>query len=197
MFTGLVESVGIVAEIHDKGESMALTVQSAELAESLEPGDSIAVDGICLTVTGREADRFSVDAVTTTVQRTTIAGYSVGREVNLERALRAGDPMGGHIVQGHVDGPGKVVSFIEAPGERQLRIELPEQVLKYTVPRGSITVDGVSLTVAELTGNVAQMAIIPYTLERTNLGRLTASVQVNLEADLIGKYVAAMVAPYS
>ena len=139
---------------------------------------------------------FGVDAVSTNESRTTISGFEVGRRVNLERPLRAGTPMGGHIVQGHIDGVGTVVEFEPMPGETQLRIELPEDVLRYTVPRGSLTVDGVSLTVAELAGNVAQLAIIPYTLGRTNLSRLTASTRVNLEADLIGKYVAAMMVPH-
>lgn len=197
MFTGLVEVVGEVVDIREREESMSLRVRSKELARSLSPGDSIAVDGICLTVTEQDADWFGVDAVTTTVQRTTIADFEVGRRVNLEGALRAGSPLGGHIVQGHVDGTGTVVDMVPEAGETQLTIELPEEVLRYTVPRGSLTVDGVSLTVAELTGNVARLAIIPYTLERTNLSRLTASMQVNLEADLIGKYVAAMIAPHS
>lgn len=197
MFTGLVEVVGEVVEIREREESLSLRVRSTELAEMLSPGDSIAVDGICLTVTEQDADWFGVDAVTTTVKRTTIAGFTVGRRVNLEGALRAGSPMGGHIVQGHVDGTGTVVDMVPEAGETQLTIQLPEDVLKYTVPRGSLTVDGVSLTVAELTGNVARLAIIPYTLERTNLSRLAASMQVNLEADLIGKYVAAMMVPHS
>ena len=197
MFTGLVEVVGEVVDIREREESLSLRVRSTELARSLSPGDSIAVDGICLTVTEQDADWFGVDAVTTTVQRTTIADFAVGRRVNLEGALRAVSPMGGHIVQVHVDGTGTVVDMVPEAGETQLTIELPEEVLRYTVPRGSLTVDGVSLTVAELTGNVARLAIIPYTLERTNLSRLTASMQVNLEADLIGKYVAAMIAPHS
>lgn len=197
MFTGLVEVVGEVVDIREREESLSLRVRSTELAETLSPGDSIAVDGICLTVTEQSADWFGVDAVTTTVQRTTIADFTVGRQVNLEGALRAGSPMGGHIVQGHVDGTGTVVDMVAEAGETQLTIMLPEDVLRYTVPRGSLTVDGVSLTVAELTGNVARLAIIPYTLERTNLSRLTASMQVNLEADLIGKYVAAMMVPHS
>ena len=197
MFTGLVEAVGVVTELREKEESLSVTLRSDELAATLSPGDSIAVDGICLTVTAREADEFEVDVVATTVSRTTIGDFEVGRSVNLERALKAGSPMGGHIVQGHVDGVGTVVALVSVAGETQLTIELPEDVLKYTVPRGSLTVNGVSLTVAELLGNVAQLAIIPYTLERTNLSRLTASMQVNLEADLIGKYVAAMMVPHS
>jgi riboflavin synthase len=197
MFTGLVETVGEILAIERGTDSLSLKVGSPTLAANLSDGDSVAVDGICLTVTGHGADWFTVDAVTTTVERTTIGGFSPGRRVNLEPALRAGSPMGGHIVQGHVDGVGTVVSMETAEGETRLAIGLPLEVLRYTVPRGSLTVDGVSLTVAELAGNVAELAIIPYTLQRTNLSRLTASMPVNLEADLIGKYVAAMMEPHS
>ena len=197
MFTGLIETVGEILAMERGTDSLSLRVGSPTLAGDLSDGDSVAVDGICLTVTARGADWFSVDAVTTTVERTTIGGFSPGRKVNLEPALRAGSPMGGHIVQGHVDGVGTVVSMERAEGETRLKIELPPEVRRYTVPRGSLTVDGVSLTVAELGGNVAELAIIPYTLQRTNLSRLAASMPVNLEADLIGKYVAAMMVPHS
>lgn len=197
MFTGLIETVGEVLSIDRRTDSLSLKVGSPVLAGGLADGDSVAVDGVCLTVTGHGADWFSVDAVTTTVKRTTIGGFSPGRKVNLEPALRAGSPMGGHIVQGHVDGVGTVVSMESGEGETRLAIELPADVRRYTVPRGSLTVDGVSLTVAELVGNVAELAIIPYTLQRTNLSRLAASMPVNLEADLIGKYVAAMMVPHS
>lgn len=196
MFTGLVEHVGEVVRVERNEEGARLTVRAAEFAGSLQPGDSIAVDGACLTVTDSIEGEFSFDAVGTTLSRTTIGQYSTGRRVNLERAVRAGSPLGGHLVQGHVDAVAEVVDMRPSGESWRLRVRLPEEVLPYSVARGSLAVDGVSLTIAELAENVAEMAIIPYTLERTNFGRLEASSQVNLEADLIGKYVAGLLGPY-
>jgi len=196
MFTGLVEHVGQVVRLEPNQEGVRLTVRAAGFADGLKSGDSIAVDGTCLTVTQALGDEFSFDAVGTTLSRTTIGQYAPGRQVNLERAVRAGDPLGGHLVQGHVDAVGEVLDMVSSGESWRLRIRLPEQVLPYSVARGSLAVDGVSLTIADLSGNVAEMAIIPYTLERTNFGRLGTASKVNLEADLIGKYVAGLLGPY-
>ncbi len=196
MFTGLVECVGQVVLVEPMDGGVRLTVSAVPLADSLRPGDSIAIDGICLTVREGHEGLFSVDAVGTTLNRTTIGRYTPGRDVNLERALRAGSPLGGHLVQGHIDAVGEVLTMGPAGESWRLSIRLPREVLPYSIARGSLAVDGVSLTIAELSEDVAEMAIIPYTLEQTNLGRLETSSMVNLEADLIGKYVARLLAPY-
>jgi riboflavin synthase len=196
MFTGLVEHVGEVVRIEQNEEGVRLTVRAAAFTDKLQPGDSIAVDGTCLTVTATHGGEFSFDAVGTTLSRTTIGQYVPGRQVNLEQAVRAGSPLGGHLVQGHVDAVADVLEMQPTGESWRLRIRLPPEVLPYCVARGSLAVDGVSLTIAELTGNVAEIAIIPYTLEQTNFGRLEAASQVNLEADLIGKYVAGLLGPY-
>jgi len=196
MFTGLVEDVGEVMLVVPMDDGIQLTLQAVSLAGNMEPGDSIAVDGTCLTVTDLTPDGFSLDVVGTTLSRTTIGEYVPGRVVNLERAVRVGSALGGHLVQGHVDAVGEVVSMLPVGDSWRLRIQLPDEVLATSVARGSLAVDGVSLTIADLSGNVAEMAIIPYTLERTNFGRLETSSLVNLEADLIGKYVARLLGPY-
>jgi riboflavin synthase len=196
MFTGLVEYVGEVVRMESTEGGNWLTLKADFLAGELQPGDSIAVDGTCLTVTQSEEDRFSVDVVGTTMSRTTIGQYTVGRIVNLETAVRVGSPLGGHLVQGHIDAVGEVLSMQPEGDSWRLRIRLPQEVLVYSVPRGSIAVDGVSLTIAGLSEDVAEMAIIPYTLEQTNFDRLETSSFVNLEADMIGKYVARLLGPY-
>lgn len=217
MFTGLVRHVGELVEIERRGNAARLVIAAPALAAELASGDSVAVDGACLTVTGLDEGAFAVDAVPTTLGRTTLGGLEPGRRLNLERAVRAEEPLGGHIVQGHVDGVGEVVEVLEggaavgtgaesgASGAeggteegagRTLRIRLPEGVAEYTVERGSLTVDGVSLTVAGLSDGVAKLAIIPYTLGHTNLGRLGAGSRVNLEADVVAKYVARLLHPY-
>ena len=196
MFTGLVEYVGEVVRMESTEGGNRLTLKADFLAGELQPGDSIAVDGTCLTVTQSEEERFSVDVVGTTMSRTTIGQYTVGRIVNLETAVRVGSRLGGHLVQGHIDAVGEVLSMQPEGDSWRLRIRLPQEVLVYSVPRGSIAVDGVSLTIAGLSEDVAEMAIIPYTLEQTNFDRLETSSFVNLEADMIGKYVARLLGPY-
>lgn len=198
MFTGLIEHVGEVTGREEREGGARFTIRGPGLVPELVPGDSVAVDGVCLTVTEPpDADgSFAVDAVPTTLGRTTLGEVGAGRRVNLEPAVRAGDPLGGHIVQGHVDGVGTVVAVDREEDALVLRIRLPEAVAATTVERGSLTVDGVSLTVAGLSDGVAKLAIIPYTLGHTNLNRLEAEARVNLEADLIGKYVARLLDPY-
>ncbi|MGD8496238.1 MAG: riboflavin synthase [Gemmatimonadales bacterium] len=197
MFTGLIEHVGEVEAREALEGRVRFVIAAPELAGELAAGDSVAVDGVCLTVSEPGATSFAVEAVPTTLQRTTLHEYSEGRRVNLERAVRAGEPLGGHLVQGHVDGVGDVVGAAREDEALVLRIALPEGVAAYTVERGSLTVDGVSLTVAGLSGGVAKLAIIPYTLGHTNLDRLGAGVRVNLEADVIAKYVARLLDPYA
>jgi riboflavin synthase len=197
MFTGLIACVGEVTGRAPEGGGVRLEFSApGRLTESLADGDSVAVDGVCLTVTGRRSEGFCADAVSTTLGRTTLGEFAPGRAVNLEAAVRAGEPLGGHLVQGHEDGVGDVVEVASDGDGRLLRIRLPDEVGRFTVERGSLTVDGVSLTVSGLAGEVAKLAIIPYTLGHTNLGRLEAGSRVNLEADLIGKYVVRLLDPY-
>jgi len=194
MFTGLVEAVGRVRSREPVDGGVRLEVGSS-LADELEEGESVCVDGVCLTVCEADAESFRAEAGRATLARTTLGGMEPGRRVNLERALRAGDPLSGHLVQGHVDAVGRV-SEVEPAGETVwLRIELPEEIERFTVERGSLAVDGVSLTVHELDGRVAEVAVIPYTWEHTALDRLGPAEAVNLEADLLGKYVDRLLRP--
>ncbi|HSM08168.1 MAG TPA: riboflavin synthase [Gemmatimonadota bacterium] len=198
MFTGLVQHVGDLRSRSNSGSGVRFELVAPGLVPELAPGDSVAVDGVCLTATEIDtvAGSFAVDAVPTTLERTTLADMEPGRQVNLERAVRAGEPLGGHIVQGHVDGVGVVTEVSRDDEALVLGIRLPDAVARFTVARGSLTVDGVSLTVAGLSDGVAKLAIIPYTLGHTNLGRLKAGALVNLEADVIAKYVARLLTPY-
>lgn len=195
MFTGLVEAVGEVVERAPREGGVAFTV-ACPFAGELEEGESVAVDGVCLSVTGRDERAFRVEAIRTTLGRSTLGGFEAGRRVHLERALRVGDRLGGHMVQGHVDGVGEVTS-VERAGETVfVRFSLPEAVARVTVLHGSIALDGVSLTVNGLEDEVAEVAIIPHTWEHTAMDRLRAGDRVNLEADLMGKYIERLVRPY-
>lgn len=189
MFTGIVQAVGEVAGC-ERGESgLRLVIGGAPFLETLRAGDSVSLAGVCATVTEVGDGTFSVDIVEATLERTTIGRWRVGDAVNLEPALCAGDPLGGHMVQGHVDGVGEVARATWGGDSGVLEIRLPDGLERVTVPQGSFAVDGVSLTVNRLTGNIARFAIIPYTWTHTTLGDLTAGGRVNLEADLIGKHV--------
>jgi len=196
MFTGIVEQVGEITSRTTGSGSVAFGVAAPVLASSLDPGDSIAVDGVCLTVTTRGHDEFTVDAVAATLVRTTLDGWEPGRRVNLERAVALGRPLGGHLVQGHVDGIGTVARVIRKGEDVRVAVEVEPSVLDVTVERGSLAVDGVSLTVARLDEAVAQFALIPYTWSHTTLHRLEPGSRVNVEADLIGKYVRRLIEPY-
>lgn len=195
MFTGLVDDVGVVEAVADgpAGRELAVRCAYADLAD----GESIAVDGVCLTVREHGPGRFTAAAVGTTLDRTTIGAWVPGRSVNLERALRLGDRLGGHLVQGHVDGVGTVRAVRQAGDARLVDVEVPREIAELLVPHGSITVDGVSLTVNALpTPGVVQLSLIEYTLRHTTLHRLAPNDRVHLEADVIGKFVRQLVAPY-
>jgi riboflavin synthase len=190
MFTGLVERVGRVTATRDLQQAREFSIAVPEWSGELKAGDSVSIDGICLTVVTLSDDGFGVQAVEPTLDRTTAGEWEIGRLVNLERALRAGDRMGGHIVQGHVDGTGEVLGIEPRDEQVTLDLILPNVVAEVTVLHGSITVDGVSLTVSELPEeDVARIALIPHTWSHTNLSRLVAGARVNLEGDLIGRYV--------
>ncbi len=184
------EEVGTIAAAREDRGGHVFTIACGTVREGLAPGDSVAVDGVCLTATSLLDGAFTVDAVGTTLGRTTLGGWAEGRRVNLERALALGQRLGGHIVQGHVDGVGQVAR-VEERGELTLiDFALPDDVAAVTVPHGSITVNGVSLTVNALPGpGTCQVSIIPFTREHTNVGSLRPGDAVNLEGDTIGKYV--------
>jgi riboflavin synthase len=190
LFTGLVEEVGTVREVHPAGNGVELSVAASVVLEGTAIGDSIAVDGVCQTVTSLADGTFTVQAVATTLGRTTLGGLAPGRRVNLERAAALGTRLGGHLVQGHVDGVG-TVRRIEPRDELVLiDFTLPDEVARVTVLHGSITMSGISLTVNALPEpDVCQVSIVPFTWEHTNLMDLREGDAVNLEGDLIGKYV--------
>lgn len=196
MFTGLVETVGQITARREFEKGIRFLVSAAGIAPGLADGDSLAVDGVCHTVFDVSGEGFSFESIRTTLSRTTLGEMGPGRSVNLERAVRAGQPMGGHLVQGHVDGVAEVTE-IESAGETLfIRFRMPQEVARLTVLYGSIAMDGISLTVNRLFQDVAEVAIIPYTLSHTNVGRLAPGSRVNLEADLVGKYVDQLLQPY-
>lgn len=188
MFTGLVAAIGTVVNAVELGGGRELTLESPWTDLAL--GESVAVNGACLTVAERLGNRFAVHAVRTTLERTLLGGFAVGRRVNLERALQAGDRLGGHLVQGHVDGVGTVNAVRDRDDVRLIDITLPPEIAAVTIPLGSITVDGVSLTVNALVGaGQVQVAIVPFTLQHTTLGDVAPGDRVHLEGDLVGKHV--------
>lgn len=201
MFTGLVEEVGTVVAVATRPEGRRMTIRAPNIAPDLTGGASVAVDGACLTVAALKAATFAVDVVPATLTRTIAGDYQVGTRVNLERALRLGYRLGGHLVQGHVDGVGCLVSRTDpAPGDgaRLLTFRVPREVARATVLHGSITLNGISLTVSEQPGrDLVRIAIVPYTWKHTNLADLAAGAPVNVEGDLIGKYVGKLLSVYT
>jgi riboflavin synthase len=189
MFTGIVRELGRVAAADGGADGLRLAVDAPATAASTEVGDSVSVNGVCLTVDGAAPGRLTIHAVPETLARTTLGTLSAGDPVNVEPAVRAGDPLGGHYVQGHVDAVGRVQS-VEAEGEGlRVFVEAPDDVLRYCVEKGSIAVDGVSLTVAELSDDAFAVALVPHTLEATTLSTLVPGREVNLEADVLAKHV--------
>lgn len=194
IFTGLIQSLGRVERERSSGDGVRLTVSSA-LAGELQEGDSIAVNGVCLTVTEveRDGDSFTAEVMNETLSCTSLQAARVGVAVNLELPLRASDRLGGHMVQGHVDAVGEVALATDDGFARRLEIEAPDELLRYVVPKGSIAVDGVSLTVAECGERSFTVSLIPETLARTNLREAQPGTQVNLEVDVLAKYVEKLV----
>ena len=188
MFTGLVAGLGKVVSAERSSDGIRLTVASP-LARELSEGDSVAVNGVCLTATSLNGESFATDVMNETLARSSLRDIDAGGEVNLELPLRATDRLGGHVVQGHVDGTGGVIAVADDGFARRIRIDAPEEVLRYVVEKGSIAVDGVSLTVAELDNQSFTVSLIPETLQRTNLGKAQAGTTVNLEVDVLAKYV--------
>jgi riboflavin synthase len=191
MFTGIITEVGSVARANHDADGLELTIRSGY--SDLELGESIAVDGACLTVQKLSDGTFEAHVIRTSLDRTRFADYVPGQRVNLERALRLGDRLGGHLVQGHVDGLGRVETVTHRDDARLLNIRVPSSVGRTSVPQGSITVDGVSLTVnAKLEPDLIQISLIPFTLQHTTLGERRVGDRVHVEADTIGKYVEAL-----
>jgi riboflavin synthase len=188
MFTGLVADIGKVEAVDAGGEGARLRI-STPLASELALGDSISVNGACLTATTVEGETFETEAMNQTLELTTTGGLEAGSPVNLELALRASDRLGGHIVQGHVDGVGEVAGTEEDGFARRVRIAPPKDLLPLIVERGSIAVDGVSLTVSDLDATTFEVSLIPETLERTTLGDRSPGDRVNLECDVVARYV--------
>jgi riboflavin synthase len=189
VFTGLIREVGRVAAIEGGADGVRLTIEAPATARDAQLGDSVSLSGVCLTVVERLDGRLAFDAVPETLARTSLQTLEPGSRVNVEPALRAGEPLGGHYVQGHVDGVGAVRS-VESEGDgRRLWVDAPAELLRYVVEKGSVAVEGTSLTVADLDAAGFAIALIPHTLEQTTLGGLAPGDRVNLEVDVLAKYV--------
>lgn len=193
MFTGLVEEIGVVEELKLLDDAVRIAVRAPKVTEDAAPGDSIAVDGVCLTVVDNANGTFTADVMRETMDRSRLSTYEAGSEVNLERALAAGQRMGGHIVQGHVDGVAEVVSRAPSEHWEVVRFTLPRQLYRYVVEKGSIAVNGTSLTVSAVGEGYFEVSLIPTTLRETTAGALAPGDPVNLEVDIVAKYVEKMV----
>jgi riboflavin synthase len=189
MFTGLVEEIGQIAGVEAVGTSRRLTIRANKILEDAKIDDSICVSGVCLTVVARAENSFQVQTVDETLRKTTLGSLRQGSRVNLERALRPTDRLGGHFVQGHVDGVGRIADFIPQAAGKLLVVELSQELLRHVIPHGSIALDGVSLTVARLEEPKVTIALIPHTLSQTTLGERRTGDELNVEPDLLGKYV--------
>jgi riboflavin synthase len=190
MFTGIVREVGTVVSF----DGSRLSVEAPETARAVAVGDSVSIAGVCLTVVQTEDGRFAFDVVPETLTRTALAQLEPGERVNLEPALRVGDPLGGHVVQGHVDAVGRVRSVTPEGDSRRLWVDAPDAIVRYCLEKGSIALDGVSLTVAALDDEGFEVALIPHTLAVTTLGELEPGDEVNLEADVLAKVVERLLA---
>jgi riboflavin synthase len=188
VFTGLVKDLGRVAEVERSPDGARLRIDTA-LAGELRQGDSVAVNGVCLTATAVDGSWFDAEAMNETLTRTSLGALRAGAPVNLELPLRAGEPLGGHLVQGHVDGLGRIAELEEDGFARRVRIETEPEILHYIVEKGSIAVDGISLTVVDVGAASFTVSLIPETLERTSLGVSEIGTTVNLEVDVLAKYV--------
>ena len=194
MFTGLIQDVGTVEEVSRDDEGARLRI-ATRLGAEISPGDSVAVNGACLTATEGDGGGFEAEAMNQTLSLTSLGPLGSGDAVNLELAVRADDRLGGHLVQGHVDGTAEVVSVEEDGFSRRLRVAVDPDLSRYAVERGSIALDGVSLTISALGGDWVEVSLIPETLERTNLGAAGPGRRLNVECDLIAKYVERLVSP--
>lgn len=193
MFTGLIEEVGEVVAVENTDSGRRFTIRAEKVLEGLKSGDSIAVDGVCQTVVERANGTFQIEAVGETLVKTTMERYSPGRKVNLETALKIGDRLGGHFVQGHVNNTGRVTGVRPRAENFLLEIKLPPELSQYTIPEGSIAIDGVSLTIAHLDGAELGINVIPHTARHTTLGLKKAGDAVNIEVDMLARYLEKLV----
>ena len=194
MFTGIIESAGEVQSIEVRAEGARLVVKAPEMAATTGIGDSVAVNGVCLTAVELRDGQIAFDAITETLSRTNLGQLKLGQKVNLERPLRANGRFDGHVVQGHVDGTAVLVSVAEEGAAHRLRLRLPPELLRYVVEKGSIALDGISLTVAGVGDDWLEVAIIPHTWQVTSLGHKTPGDTVNVEVDILAKYVERLLA---
>jgi riboflavin synthase len=196
MFTGLVQDIGSVESVESGAEGARLRI-ATRLGAEIGLGDSVAVNGVCLTATEADAEGFATEAMNQTLEVTVIGALAPGARVNLELATRADERLGGHIVQGHADGSGKVLGVTEDGFARRVRVEIPPDLLRYVVDKGSVALNGVSLTVATLGEGWVEVSLIPETLERTNLGDAAPGDPLNVEVDVIAKYVERLLSPFA
>lgn len=194
MFTGLVEDVGTITRVSRRGSGKELAIRTLLPMAEIAVGDSVAVDGACLTAESFEGDQFIAVAATETLAHTTLGEAQPGRRVHLERALRLGDRLGGHLVQGHVDGVGRIRSARQERESWVMWIELDREIVRFVAPKGSITLDGVSLTVNEVDGHALRVNIVPHTATVTRLGSLRGGDRINVEVDVLAKYVERLLA---
>ncbi len=195
MFTGIIEEIGVVGAVRRRGEGFALSVEAPTVSAELKPGESVSVNGACLTVietvTGRS---FSVEVVPETLEKTNLLFLSSGQKVNLERSLKLGERLSGHLVLGHVDGVGEVARLTRAGLGRVMRVRPPSQLLPYIALKGSVAIDGASLTVSDVTHGEFEISLIPFTLENTISGSYVAGTKVNVEVDIIARYLERLLA---
>lgn len=196
MFTGLVEEIGRVDKLEQLTDAVRLTIHGPTVTSDAAPGDSIAVDGVCLTVVDKLTEGFTADVMQETLNRSRLGSYKVGSRVNLERALTARERLGGHIVQGHVDGVGELISRASSEHWEVLRFSLPADLVRYVVEKGSIAINGTSLTVSAVGEDFLEVSLIPTTLAETTFGDMVVGEPVNLEVDVVAKYVEKMVGGY-
>jgi len=196
VFTGLILDIGTVDSIESGGEGARLKI-ATRLGSEIAEGDSVAVDGVCLTATAADQTGFETEAMNQTLQVTALGELEAGGRVNLELAMKSGDRFGGHIVQGHVDDVGEVLSVEEDGFARRLRVALSDDLMRYVIDKGSIALSGVSLTVTELGESWVEVSLIPETLERTSLGEAEQGRKLNVECDVVAKYVERLVAPFA
>lgn len=189
MFTGLVEEIGTIDSISKSEKSAKITIKAEKVLEDVKLGDSICTNGVCLTVVSFDSHKFTVDVMAESMRRSNLKNLSKGDEVNLERALRLGDRLGGHIVSGHIDGTGKIEDYTREDNAVWITVSAPPELLRYIIQKGSIAIDGVSLTVAYSDDEVFKVSIIPHTKDATTLLRKKPGQEVNLECDMIGKYI--------
>lgn len=189
MFTGLVEEIGVVESVIKSAKSARIKIKAKKVLKGVSLGDSISTNGVCLTVTEFDSNSFAVDVMAETMRKSNLKKLMQGDKVNLERALRVGDRLGGHLVSGHIDGVGSIESFEEEDNAVWISISAPQEILKYIVYKGSIAIDGVSLTVAYVDDSMFKVSIIPHTREVTTLLKKNIGDEVNIECDMIGKYV--------